>query len=135
MVRPEHLNHHHNLYAGQAIEWMVEASFIAVERTDGNREGLLFKNCHKFDFMKSVVPGEIISYEAMVVRAGKTSLTIHVDMISEDTGELKAQGITTFVTVKQGTREKRVHGIILDETDDPKELEYRKEAEEIFRRI
>lgn len=133
MIRPEHLNHHHNLYAGQAIEWMVEASFMAAELTDGVKDGILFRNCHKFEFNKPVLPGEIISYEAMIVRAGTSSITVHVDMISEDTGEIKAQGITTFVTTEPGTTSRRAHNIVLDRTEDVQELEYRKEAEELFR--
>lgn len=134
MVRPEHLNHHHNLYAGQAIEWMVEASFMAAELADGVKDGILFKNCHKFEFNKSVYAGEIISYEAVIVRAGRSSLTVHVDMISEETGEIKAQGITTFVTTQPDSTVTRAHGIVLDETDDERELEYRREAEGLFRK-
>lgn len=30
MIRMEYLNHRGNLYAGQAIEWMIENSFIVV---------------------------------------------------------------------------------------------------------
>ena len=67
------------------------------------------------------------------MRAGTSSITVHVDMISEDTGEIKAQGITTFVTTEPGSTFKRAHGIVLDRTEDVKELEYRREAEELFR--
>ena len=61
MIKMDDLNHHKNLYAGRGIEWMVEASFIAAAAETGDRHGLLFRNCHKFEFNKSVEPGEIMS--------------------------------------------------------------------------
>ena len=126
MIKMDDLNHHKNLYAGRGIEWMVEASFIAAAAETGDRHGLLFK--------KSVEPGEIISYCSTLVRCGRTSITIHVDLISEETGEIKATGYTTFVTVVANTHDKRVHGIVLDETDNKEELEWRAEADSFFGR-
>ena len=70
LIRMEHLNHHGNLYAGQAIEWMVETSFIVVNCEYGDPQGLLYKNTHKFDFYKSVNPGDIVYYEGLIVRTG-----------------------------------------------------------------
>lgn len=79
--------------------------------------------------MKSVEPGDIISYESVIVRTGRTSLTIHVYLKNEQTGEVHAEGYTTFVTVKSGTKEPAAHGICLDETQDLAELKWRQEAE------
>ena len=80
MIRMEHLNHHANLYAGRGIEWMVESAFMAACLTHGDKNGLLYKNMHRFDFSRSVEPGDIVRYESTVVRAGRTSLTVHVDL-------------------------------------------------------
>lgn len=132
MVRPEHLNHHFNLYAGQGIEWMTESAFIAACLEYGNKDGLLYKNTHRFDFIKSVEPGDVISYESMVVRAGKTSLTIHIALKNEHTGQLHAEGYVTFVTVDPDTKESVAHGIVLDDTDDREELKWREEADSFF---
>lgn len=133
MVRLEDLNHHRNLYAGRAIEWMVESSFIAATLTYGNGEGLLYKNTHQFDFRKSVQPGEIICFVSTVVRAGGKSLTMHVDLIEEATGQCKAEGYTTFVTVDPENNMPIEHGMTLDDTDDEDEMKWRKTAEGFFR--
>ena len=77
MIRMEHLNHHGNLYAGQATEWMIETSFIVVCTEYGDPQGLLYKNTHKFDFYKSIDPGDIITYEGVIVRAGKLVRVIY----------------------------------------------------------
>ncbi|MEA4922522.1 MAG: hotdog domain-containing protein [Eubacteriaceae bacterium] len=133
MVRYEDLNHHKNLYAGRAIEWMIESSFISASLAYGDGEGLLYKNTHKFDFTRSVLPGEIISFASTVVRAGTTSLTMHVHLIDETTGEKKAEAFTTFVTVEPGTNRSVKHGMVLDETDDEEEIKWRKEAGGFFK--
>ena len=132
MVKMEDLNHHQNLYAGRAIEWMMEASFVAAALEHGDRHGLLYKNTHKFSFNKSVEAGEIISYCSTVVRAGRTSLTMRVGVVAEDSGELRAEGYTTFVTVEPHASIPAAHGIVLDETEDPAELSWRQEANTYF---
>ena len=116
MIRPEHLNHHSNLYAGQGIEWMVETSFIVVNCEYGDPQGLLYKNTHKFDFYHSVNPGDIVTYEGLIVRTGRTSLTIRVG----------------FVTVNPETNRPVAHGITLDEPADEEEKKWREEADGFF---
>lgn len=132
MIRAEHLNHHGNLYAGQAIEWMIEMSFITVNCEYGNPQGLLYKNTHKFDFYKSVNPGDIVYYEGVIVRAGRTSLTVRVGLYNELTDELMAEGFTTFVTVDTKTSRPVSHGITLDVPADEGEKAWRMEAGSFF---
>lgn len=133
MVRMENLNHHGNLYAGQGIEWMIETSFITVCTEYGDPQGLLYKNTHKFDFYKSVVPGDIITYEGLIVRTGRTSLTLRVGLYNEKTGVLHAEGFTTFVSVDEQGRAVP-HGIVLDEPADEEEISWRREADSYFRK-
>lgn len=132
MVRMEHLNHHGNLYAGQGIEWMIETSFIVVCTEYGDPQGLLYKNTHKFDFYKSVNPGDIITYEGLIVRTGRTSLTLRVGLYNEKTGVLHAEGFTTFVAVNEAGKSVP-HGIVLDEPADEDEVKWRAEADTFFR--
>ena len=133
MVRMEHLNHHGNLYAGQGIEWMIETSFIVVCTEYGDPQGLLYKNTHKFDFYKSVEPGDIITYEGLIVRTGRTSLTLRVGLYNEKTGVLHAEGFTTFVSVNEDGKAVP-HGIVLDEAADEEEAKWRAEADGFFRK-
>ena len=134
MVRMEHLNHHGNLYAGQAIEWMVETSFIVVNCEYGDPQGLLYKNTHKFDFYHSIDPGNIVYYEGVIVRTGMTSLTIRVGLYDEKTGILNAEGFTTFVSVDPKTNRPVGHGLVLDEPADEEESKWREEAEGFFKK-
>ena len=131
MVRMENLNHHGNIYAGQGIEWMIETSFIVVCTEYGDPQGLLYKNTHKFDFYHSVNPGDIITYEGLIVRTGRTSLTVRVGLYNEKTGVLHAEGFTTFVTVDENNRS-ITHGIELDAPADDEEAGWRQEADSYF---
>ena len=131
MVRMENLNHHGNLYAGQGIEWMIETSFIVVCSEYGDPQGLLYKNTHKFDFYKSVNPGDIVTYEGLIVRTGRSSLTVRVGLYNERTGALHAEGYTTFVSVNRENRPVG-HGILLDEPADEEEARWRQEAQGFF---
>ena len=69
-----------------------------------------------------------------MVRAGRTSLTMHVGLTDENTGALSAEGYTTFVTVDPRDARPVPHGICLDETDDSEVLRWRREAEAFFDR-
>ena len=110
---------------------MIETSFIVVCTECGDPQGLLYKNTHKFDFYKSIDPGDIITYEGVIVRAGNSSLTIRVGLYNEKTGVLHAEGFTTFVSVDENEKSKP-HGITLDAPADEEEQKWRDEAESFF---
>jgi len=132
MVRMEHLNHHHTLYAGQGTEWMVEAAFIATTLEHGNKSEVRYRNTHEFSFSKAVEPGDIVCYESTVVRTGKTSVTMHIALKNAHTNDLHAEGYVTFVIVGEYSETPLVHGIVLDETTDPQELKWREKAQSFF---
>ena len=76
MIRMEHLNHHGNLYAGQATEWMIETSFIVVCTEYGDPQGLLYKNTHKFDFRHKtcICPKKVVPLRENRAERGKYDL-------------------------------------------------------------
>ncbi len=131
-VKMEDLNHHQNLYAGKSINWLVEIVLITIIAEHGDPHGVLFKNCHKFSFNKSVWPGQAIDYRCQVVRVGRTSATMRAGVYDVITGEEVAEGYITFVTVESNTNKPIAHNIVLDETDDPDVLKWRAEANSFF---
>jgi len=133
VIKPADLNLHHTLYAGISNEWMTEACFIAACLEHGDIDGVFYKNTHQFTFNKPFKLGEIISYEAVVVRTGKTSVTVHVSMIEELSKEVRGEGYLTFVTVKNGTMEAMIHSVVLDNTSDEDELRWREDVKKFFK--
>lgn len=128
LVKSEDLNHHGTLFAGRASEWLVEAGFITASAEHGRPQDVLCVNIHGFTFRRPVQKGDIVTIMGRIVKTGTTSLMVHVRAVCEIEGVQNVEGFITFVCVEPDTRKKRVHGIVLDETDDPYELELRERA-------
>lgn len=132
LIKSEDLNHHGTLYAGRSAEWLVESAFIAAAATHGDPEEILCLNIHGFVFKAPVQKGDLLLMTSVVVRAGRTSLTVHVKAEDEITRESPAEGFITFVTVDRTSHQSKVHNISLDGTLDPEELALREQANKLF---
>ena len=108
----EDLNHHRVLYAGRAADWLIECSFVAAVAARGDSKGLLFLKMESFEFLKSILPGDIIKFTSKVIEAGRTSLTIEVIANSEISGEEHLKGRVKFVSVDPETKKPVPHGIV-----------------------
>lgn len=128
LVKSEDLNHHGTLYAGRSTEWLVEASFIAAAAEHGRPQDVLCVNVHGFIFKNPVEKGDIFEITSRVVKLGKTSITVYVKGSSVINKAKCADGFITFVCVESDTKEKKPHGLSLDETSCPEELSERERA-------
>ncbi len=133
LVKSEDLNHHGTLFAARTASWLVEAAFIAAASTHGNSEEIVCRNIHGMQFKCPVNCGDIVKFSSRVVRAGKTSLTVFVDIESELYGIEPAKGYITFVVVSKHSGKKIEHGLTLDEPEDEKERLERDGAEALFK--
>ena len=133
LVKSEDLNHHGTLFAGRTAEWLVEAGFIAAAATHGRPQDILCVNVHGFTFKRPVQKGDILTILSRIVKAGTTSLMIHVKALCEIHGGQSVEGFVTFVCVDADTKKPKPHGISLDETQDEAELALRARALEVPR--
>ncbi len=131
LVKSEDLNHHGTLFAGRTAEWLVEAGFIAAAATHGRPQDILCVNVHGFTFKRPVQKGDILTIHSRIVKAGTTSLMIHVKALCEIHGGQSVEGFVTFVCVDADTKKPKPHRIVLDETEDKAELELRQRALEV----
>lgn len=106
MVFPEQTNHYGTLYGGQALALMDKAAFIAASRY--SRRAVVTASSERVDFHVPVRQGQLVELLARVVATGRTSITVEVDMYSEDllTGERKlgTHGRFVLVAVDAGGR-------------------------------
>lgn len=128
LIKSEDLNHHGTLFAGRSAEWLVEAAFVAAASQHGRPQDIVCVNIHGFTFKKPVRKGDIITYFARVAKAGTTSITVYVKVMSEIQKTTHVDGFLTFVCVDPDTEEKQPHGIVLDEPADEEEREIRERA-------
>jgi acyl-CoA hydrolase len=94
VVFPEHANHYGTLFAGNALALMAKAAFVAGARHAGCN--VVMARSESVEFAEPVKVGELIEIIGRVARAGRSSMTITVEIVRED--------------VASGARKRVVHG-------------------------
>lgn len=99
MVFPGQTNHYGTLFGGQALALMDKAAFIVASRYA--RLTVVTASSEKCDFHVPVRQGQLIELIARVVATGRTSITVEVDLYSEDllTGDRQLGTRGRFVLV------------------------------------
>lgn len=99
MVFPEQTNHYGTLFGGQALALMDKAAFIVASRYA--RRTVVTASSEKVDFHVPVRQGQLVELVARVVSTGRTSMTVEVDLYSEDllTGDRQVGTRGHFVLV------------------------------------
>ena len=77
-VFPGDTNHHHTLFGGTAMAWMDEAAFICATRWC--RMPVVTVHSGAMSFHHPVPEGTIVEVIARVVRTGRTSITVLVEL-------------------------------------------------------
>ena len=106
LVLPSETNHIHNLFGGELLARMDRASSIAAQRHSGNIS--VTASVNHVAFTKPIYLGSVVTVEAKVSRAFKSSMEVYVDVWVEDrkTGEkTKANEASyTFVAVDNNSK-------------------------------
>jgi acyl-CoA hydrolase len=101
MVFPDHTNHLGTLFGGQALAWMDMAAFIAASRYA--RTTVVTARSEQVDFNQPIHKGDLVEVVARLVRVGRSSMNVEVDVITEDllSGERKlcTQGRFTMIAL------------------------------------
>ncbi|MCD7886908.1 MAG: acyl-CoA thioesterase [Clostridiales bacterium] len=98
-LRPEHLNHHNTLYAGQIMDWMAEAAFIATARLRHRTDHIVMAGAENIRLLRPMVPGEILELGVESVTLGVTSIHLHIQGRELLSGAPCCTGELAFVTV------------------------------------
>ncbi|HOJ52747.1 MAG TPA: acyl-CoA thioesterase [Syntrophales bacterium] len=101
LVRPEDLNHHGTLFAGQMAKWCIEAGLMAVARLIGKPEDVV---CVKFDrmiFKKPVRNGELIEIKTRISQVGVSSITVFNEVFRAGDEVPIITNSATYVTVDE----------------------------------
>jgi acyl-CoA hydrolase len=99
LVMPNQTNHHGTLFGGHALGLMDHAGWIAATRYA--RRTMVTVASDRVEFKVPVRAGQLVELVARVARVGRTSVTVAVDMFSEDvtTGERRLATSGSFVFV------------------------------------
>jgi acyl-CoA hydrolase len=103
LVKSEDLNHHGTLFAGRTAEWFVEAGFISAAKLVDPKWVVCLK-IHGMYFSKPVRPGQILSFTAKIVYAGRSSLLSYVEVLHDKDETPFVNGFLTFIHVDENTK-------------------------------
>ncbi|MGB5982607.1 MAG: acyl-CoA thioesterase [Nonlabens sp.] len=122
MVLPSETNPLNNLFGGELLARMDRAASIAARRH--SRRIVVTASVNHVAFNRSVPLGSVVTIEAQVTRAFKTSMEVHMDVWIEDreSGDraLSNEAIYSFVAVDETGRPVQVPSIT-PETDIEKD--------------
>lgn len=82
MVFPDHTNHLGTLFGGQALAWMDKAAFIVASRYA--RRTVVTARSEEVNFRVPVRTGQLVELVASVVKVGRSSMHVEVEMTAED---------------------------------------------------
>ncbi len=106
LVFPGETNHHGTLFGGHALSLMGKAAFVAATRHA--RRDVVMAASAAVEFHVPVRVGELLDLYARVVRVGRTSMTVEVEMTAErlPSGErrLAVRGTFEMVAVNAAGR-------------------------------
>lgn len=99
MVFPDHTNHLGTLFGGQALAWMDKAAFIVASRHA--RRIVVTARSEEVSFRVPVRKGQLVELLARIVKVGRSSMHVVVEMTAEDplTGDRRVCTTGRFVMV------------------------------------
>jgi acyl-CoA hydrolase len=107
VVFPGDTNHHGTLFGGVGLAYMDKVAFIAASRHA--HVDFVTASCERIDFKAPANLGDIVELNGRVIRVGRRSLSVEVEMIAEAplSGErrLCARGNFNMVAVGDGVQQ------------------------------
>ncbi len=106
MVFPTQTNHYGTLFGGHALELMDKSAFITASRF--TRKAMVTASSERVDFRAPVKNGQLVEVIGKIVKKGRSSVTVAVDLFAENllTGErqLCAEGRFVLVSVDENNK-------------------------------
>lgn len=99
MVFPQHLSHYGTLYGGNALAAMGKAAFIVATRHA--RKAVVMAATRGVNFTHAIRAGEVMELVPQVIASGRSSMTVNIELWSEDLlrGTRQSCGQGEFVMV------------------------------------
>ncbi|WP_457588093.1 acyl-CoA thioesterase [Ensifer canadensis] len=106
IVFPDQANSFGAMFGGDALAQMTKAAFVAATRA--SRKTTVLASCQRIDFTHRITVGSIIELVARIVKTGRSSTTVEVELWSEDlmggNRTLTARGAFIMVAVDRDNR-------------------------------
>lgn len=113
-MMPRDTNRHGTIFGGVLLSYIDLAGAISAQRElqlrGGNpRASFVTVAITRVEFKKPVLVGDVVRFQTHIVKTGRTSMTVHIDVIAERGAETihvtEAEGV--FVGVDLSTPERK----------------------------
>lgn len=116
LILPEHMNHYGYLYGGNMMKWADEYAYIAAS-IDFPGERFVTVGMERVEFKEGVSNGDILRFVVSQVKAGRTSVAYHVDVMRATGGEAVAgrslfSTTVTFVCVGESGKKQALRSLL-----------------------
>ncbi len=105
-VFPGDTNHHNTMFGGNVMSMMDEVAFLTATRF--SRKPIVTVSSNKINFSTPIPSGTIIKLEGKVIRVGRTSLDVQVDLWIEsmyhEGQELAITGTFSLVAINENRK-------------------------------
>ncbi len=116
MVFPNTTNHYGTMFGGKVLDLMDRAAFLAATRFSNH--SIVTASMEHIDFFVPVKQGHLVELIAEIVYTGRTSLTVRVDLFSENPIERSrthaSQGYFNMVAVDSDGKPVRVPTLLVE---------------------
>lgn len=126
MVFPNTTNHYGTMFGGKVLDLMDRAAFLASTRY--SNQSMVTASMERIDFHSPIKSGNLVELVARVVYTGRTSLTVKVDLYSENaikkTKEHACEGYFNMVSVNQEGRPIPVPKLLIETEKEKEEAQH-----------
>ena len=93
VMMPRDTNPHGTIFGGVILSYIDMAGAVAARREVALRGGtpdakIVTVAINRVEFKQPVLVGDVVRFETSIVRFGRTSVTVHINVISERAGHL-----------------------------------------------
>lgn len=120
LVLPMHSNHHGQLFAGQGLQWLAKAAFLAARGLAQREVVMAGVTC--VDFLAPVPVGCQLTLRGWVSRIGRSSMTVCIHGLAvrpHMPGEAVLKGVFEMVAVDATGRPVAIHPSHLNQETTP----------------
>jgi acyl-CoA hydrolase len=126
MVFPNTTNHYGTMFGGKVLDLMDRAAFLASTRF--SNQHMVTASMERIDFFIPIKNGNLVELIADIVYTGRTSMTVKVDLFSENPvkniREHACQGYFHMVSVNENGQPIPVPTLFIETEEEKKEWAY-----------
>src|SRR5947199_5477728 len=121
VMMPRDTNPHGTIFGGVILSYLDQAgangAYREIMKAGGPPPVLVTVGMNRVEFHKPVLVGDVVRFQTTLRRIGKTSITMHVNVLAERAGLIQqvTEAEVIYVGIDPASKDKRVPKILVPE--------------------